>query len=134
MISIVFAILLGIGFTVVASQNPGNVTLTMFDTIFTLPLYLFTALSFLTGIFISSIFHLFDSLGAAFDVNDRETQIKALTKENRNLQEQMQGMINENMKLKEELGKTKEVVHAQKVENTKQNFKNFFGRIRQSLT
>lgn len=133
MLSIVLAILLGIGFTVVASQNPANISLSVFDTILTMPLYLFGALSFLLGIFLSTLFHLFDFAGTATEINTRDTQLRNVAKTNENLQYQLQKLTDENMRLRNELGVERTALREERVENTKQGIRNFFSRIRHSF-
>jgi uncharacterized integral membrane protein len=134
MVSIVLAIILGIGFTIIASQNPSSIEFTVFDAAFTMPLYLFGALSFLLGIFVSAIFHIFDFISAISDTSSYEAQLKSAVKANENLQYQLQKTTEENVALHNELGTTKSALREQKVEHTKQNFRNFFGKIRHSLT
>ncbi len=134
MLSIVLAILLGIGFTLLASQNPRDVTFFFFDTALVMPLYIFTAFSFLAGILVSLLFHLFDLVRASSDIHARETQVHEVAKANENLQYQLQKHIAENVKLREELAHERTLLREQKIENTKQNVKNFFGKVRHSFS
>jgi uncharacterized integral membrane protein len=134
MLSIVLAIILGVGFTLLALQNPSSVSISVFDVVFSIPLYLFGALSFLFGIFISSLFHLLDSAGTVSEIHEREVQLKNAIKSNESLQSQLQKSLDENNRLRNELGQTKGALREEKVEHTKQQVKDFFGKIRQSFS
>lgn len=128
MISLVFAVFLGIFFAIIAVQNPAVVTLQFFDFVFALPLYIIAATSFLAGIFITTLFSLFDR--TKFDLAKREHQISNLARTNQSLGYQMQKVQAENQKLREELQEVRAQVRSEKWEGTKQKVKNFFDPIR----
>jgi uncharacterized integral membrane protein len=124
MLSILFAIILGVGFTFVAIQNPNVVPLHFFDYTVILPLYIVAALSFLAGIFVTALSSLFDR--TAFDLSKKEHQVENLSKSNQSLQYQMNKVQEENTRLREELHQTKASLRGEKWENTKEKVKNFF--------
>jgi len=129
MLSILFAIILGIGFTFVAIQNPNVVPLHFFDYTVILPLYIVAALSFLAGIFITALSSLFDR--TAFDLSKKEAQVSNLSKSNQSLQYQMNKINEENARLREEISTTKANLRGEKWENTKERVRNFFRPLRQ---
>ncbi|SRR5258706_2078593 len=130
MISLILAIVLGIAFTFVAIQNPTSVPIRVFDLFFTLPLYIFGALSFLGGLAVASLFSLFDSAGTAIDLHARDSKINALSKDTQNLQYHIQKLTDENQRLQNELQSTRANIRAEKFENAKERIKNFFRPIR----
>lgn len=124
MLSILFAIILGIGFTFVAIQNPNIVPLHFFDYTVLLPLYIVAALSFLAGIFVTALSSLFDK--TAFDLSKKEHQVENLSKTNQSLQYQMNKINEENVRLREELHQTKANLRSEKWDATKAKVRNFF--------
>lgn len=124
MLSILFAILLGIAFTFVAVQNPGIVPLRFFDYSIQLPLYIVAALSFLAGICVTALSSLFDR--TAFDLSKRETQVANLSKTNESLQYQMNKLNEENVRLREEVKNANAQLRGEKWEHTKQKVRSFF--------
>lgn len=134
MLSIVLAIIFGVIFTLIAVQNPGIVSLNLFNQIITLPTYLFAAFSFLVGIFVTLAFSLVDATSAALNLHQKDTKIKEVAKSNQSLQEHIQRLSNENTNLKQELKETKSQLRGEKIETVKHNAKNFFERIRHGFS
>lgn len=132
MVSILFAIILGIGFTFVAVQNPNVVPLHFFDYTIILPLYVVAALSFLAGIFVTSLSSLFDR--TALDLSKKATQVENLSKSNQSLQYQMNKLAEENTRLQRELHDTKANLRGEKWEHTKDRVRNFFKPVRPTST
>jgi uncharacterized integral membrane protein len=132
MVSILFAIILGIGFTFVAIQNPNVVPLHFFDYTVILPLYIVAALSFLAGIFVTALSSLFDR--TSFDLSKKETQVANLSKSNQSLQYQMNKVAEENTRLRQELHDTRVHLRGERWEHTKDRVKNFFKPVRPTST
>lgn len=69
MMSLILAVILGVIFTLVATQNPNLVDINFFGYNFNFPLYVIGALSFLAGLFVSLVFTIFNSTTKAIDVH-----------------------------------------------------------------
>ncbi len=133
MISIVLAIILGLIFTLVAVQNPTVVTVNAFTISVDLPLYVIAALSFLGGVFITLIFSLFETTTTALDIHSRDSKIHNFQKLTDDLQSHMSNLREENTKLKEQLRLKSNEVRQEKVAATKQNIRDWFGRLRHTI-
>lgn len=127
MISIILAIILGLIFTAVAFQNPGNTIVNFFGNAYSIPTYLFAAISFLVGVFVAMFFNLFDAIGTSLGIHKVESA-------NNRLQHQVEQLHAENVDLRARLGETQANLREEKVEHTKSNVKNLFGRIRHNLS
>jgi len=128
MISLVLAIALGLVFTFAALQNPQMVTIRFFDFATNLPLYIIGAMSFLAGIFITSLFSLFDGTTSA--LYQREGQVHHLSRANESLQHQAQRLANENAELRDQLANTRGRLRGEQWQSTKERIKNFFNPVR----
>jgi uncharacterized integral membrane protein len=134
MVSIILAVILAIIFTSVSVQNPTVVPLSLLGTTFSIPLYLFAAISFLTGILLSLLFHLFDKTASAVDLHAKDSRIREVSRANEDLQAQMQRISVENSELREKLAEAQSTSREAKVESTKANVKNFFNKARAGLS
>jgi uncharacterized integral membrane protein len=134
MVSIILAVILAIIFTSVSVQNPTVVPLNLLGTTFSIPLYLFAAISFLTGILLSLLFHLFDKTASAVDLHAKDSRIREVSRANEDLQAQMQRISVENSELREKLAEAQSTSREAKVESTKANVKNFFNKARAGLS
>src|SRR3989344_9288032 len=129
MITIVLATALGIVFTLLATENSQNVTLSIIGNSITLPFFIIIAISFLAGTLVTSILSLFDWTAAAFDIKKKENSYNNVLKINDELRERVQKTDKEVLSLKQELESTKAEINKSKNTKRKEEIKNFFSRI-----
>lgn len=133
MLAFILSVVLAIFFTSVGLQNPTLVPVSFFNYSFTLPLFFVAAVSFLTGVIVTFLFHLVDRTAATIDTNAVTTQLRDLNRGNENLRYQVQELANENANLRSQLGNTQANLRGERVENTKEGIKSFFGRLRHRI-
>lgn len=129
MITLLLAVAIGIFFTLVAVDNSQLSTLNVFGIVFSLPLYLVAALSFLIGALVTSLSSIFDWTQTAFDLRKREKNLNSTVRINEALQTDIQKLQNENTKLKEELDHLKIEERDRKNTERKEYVKNFFHKL-----
>jgi uncharacterized integral membrane protein len=134
MLSIVLAIILGIGFTLLALQNTGVVLLNLFGLMLQLPLYMIAGATFLAGILVAMVFHLFDMLSASLMLHQREGALKDVSGKNERLAHEVEALRLENTQLKERLGETKAEARDARIDEKKAQVKGFFGRVKESFS
>ncbi len=130
MTSIFLAIVLGIIFTIVALQNPGMVGINLFGNFYFVPLYLLTATTFLLGAFIAAMFDIFDMIMTAFDLRKKENTIREVAKTNRDLQNSILIINEENTRLRDELSQVRADLRSTRFNHWKEGARNFFERLR----
>lgn len=134
MLSIILAVILGIIFTFVATQNPAITSVNFFNYTLSLPLYVVGALAFLCGIFLTLLLTLFQSTANFFDLQGKENKIRQFEKSNNTLVKENAALRAENQKLQENISKKASDLRAEKVEHTKERVKGFLGRVKHNLT
>ena len=134
MLTLILAVVLGIVFSILASENPSIISLSIFGAVLALPLYIIIALSFLGGIVIVSVISLFDMTTTAFSLQNKESKIREVAKTNQTLQLQLQKISEENARLKQEVIDTRNELKETRLNQKKDSIKNFFGKIRQSFS
>lgn len=130
MISIILAIVLGVAYTFVAIENSGSIPINFLGSTYSLPLYIFAAISFLVGMLIASLFHAVDKTTSLFDFRAKDADLRSASQTNENLKRELAKLATENANLREQLSQVRTDLREEKVETAKGNVRNFFTRIR----
>lgn len=102
MITLILAILIGIGISLFSTQNTHPVTITLANyPLSGIPLYLIVIVSLLAGIVISFIMHTVSLLSSFFAIQQKDTTIKHAHATIANLKEKIRELELENERLKE---------------------------------
>lgn len=134
MLTLLFAILLGMLFAVLATQNPQMVSVQVWDSAFLVPLYIVAGFSFAVGLLLATFFHAIGSLFSWVDGRSQDSRVHQFAKNNQQLLRDIEKLRVTNARLREELEHTRENLRKQTRETTTQSVKNLVGRVRHGLT
>lgn len=135
MITLILALGLGLIFTFFATQNTTGVTIALGNLLWTgIPLYVVVLGTLLIGFLIASFLSLINEATSALTISGKDHQLK----KNENIVEELKSKINqlelENTHLRGELKKANIDAVKEKVAHTKEGVRNFFGRMRHSIS
>jgi cell shape-determining protein MreC len=134
MVSIILAIVLGIGFTFIATQNTGIIPINLAGVTYMFPLYVLAAALFLLGMLVAFLFHLMDKTAEIARLRHKDANLETSVQTNRNLQNQIQKLTTENAELRERLDRSQTDLQQEKIQSTKAGARNVIDRIRHSFT
>lgn len=135
MITLMSAIGLGLIFTYFATQNTNTVTISLGNLIWTgILLYVVILGTLLLGFLVASLLSLINEATSALTISGKDHQLK----KNENLVDELKNKNHdfelENTHLKGELRKANIDTMKEKVAHTKEGVRNFFGRMRHSIS
>jgi uncharacterized protein HemY len=100
---LILAVLLGLGMTFFANQNPAHVDIHIANFFWHgVPLYLVVALSLLLGLLIAWLFGLLSSVSSSLTIFGKDTKIKRREQEVNDLNKKVKDLEIENAKLKQQ--------------------------------
>ena len=134
MILLILTILLGIVFSVFATQNTTAVPIHVADLTYTFPLYIILAAGLVLGLFIGLLYNLLEKVGSYSSLRSKKATIKKLQSQNKKLRKKVAILESKKEEIKDDLGEKKQELRQQKVENIKEDTQDFFGKIKESLS
>lgn len=133
MITLLLAVILGIGFALFASQNTAMTMVQFGESFLQIPIYLIALGFLMLGIFLAGILSLMNQLSSAATLWNRESALKKTNATVVDLKHAIAKLEAENEELRED-NRHKNVENLKgRVENTKQRATNFFQRLRHSV-
>ena len=134
MITLILAVLFGLGFAYFATQNTTPVTIGLGDYATTIPTYVLVLGALIFGIFIAALLGMINQFSSALAIFDKNHQLKKTEAQVEDLKDQIAMLEIENDKLRSTNGEiVAENVH-EHIENTKLKTKSFMDRLRHTFS
>jgi len=104
LILLILAVLIGLGLTFFANQNPQTVAITIGNLSWAaVPLYLVVTLSLLTGLLVACVFGIINSITSSINLFGKDIKINKTNKINQELSNKIDDLKIENEKLKQQI-------------------------------